>query len=146
MQLSVKLLLSIMAAFIILDQVKYSKAMAIPETRHESGATGAQTSTASAERRSVRHIVRTKRETNDSPLDFITSHMPCDMDMRNRGRLMRNLPNHCIWTYNNRYASEKLFRMYKSYQLEAFFFGQYYERFKRFEIDPHIYDYDVEHD
>ncbi|KAH8348730.1 hypothetical protein KR084_010312 [Drosophila pseudotakahashii] len=77
------------------------------------------------------------------PLDFHSKHTPCDMDSRGRQSYVHAFPNHCIWVYNNRYLSEGHFRIYKTYQLEAFFFGQYYERLKRYEFEPHIYDYNM---
>ncbi|XP_030370067.1 uncharacterized protein LOC115620787 [Scaptodrosophila lebanonensis] len=88
------------------------------------------------------HVVRIKRQ-NDvlMPFDFQTKHMPCDFDIRGRIRLIEYMPNHCIWMWNNKYTHEGFFRYYKYYQLEAFFFGQYYERLKRFEVDPHSFDY-----
>ncbi|KAM8711222.1 hypothetical protein ACLKA7_000372 [Drosophila subpalustris] len=90
----------------------------------------------------VTHIVRKKRETEvDMPYDFHTMHMPCDLDAPNRAHIIFYFPNHCIWVANNRYAHEGFFRVYKLYQLEAHFFGQYYERLKRYEIDPHFFEY-----
>ncbi|KAL7736051.1 hypothetical protein ACLKA6_003789 [Drosophila palustris] len=88
------------------------------------------------------HIVRKKRETEVvMPFDFNTMHLPCDLDQNGRGPIIETFPNHCVWVWNNRYVHEGFFRVYKTYQLEAFFFGQYYERLKRFEIDPHTWDY-----
>ncbi|XP_034478833.1 uncharacterized protein LOC117785055 [Drosophila innubila] len=88
------------------------------------------------------HILRKKRETEVvMPFDFNTMHLPCDLDQQGRGSIIESFPNHCVWVWNNRYAHEGFYRVYKTYQLEAFFFGQYYERLKRFEIDPHTWDY-----
>ncbi|XP_032599149.2 uncharacterized protein LOC6557403 [Drosophila grimshawi] len=90
----------------------------------------------------VAHIIRKKRETEMTlPFDFNTMHLPCDLDQSGRAQIVSSFPNHCIWVWNNKYAHEGTFRVYKTYQLEAFFFGQYYERLKRFEIDPHTWDY-----
>lgn len=91
----------------------------------------------------VTHIIRRKRaETEPTlPFDFPTTHMPCDLDQNGRAQVIDSFPNHCIWVWNNKYASAGFFRVFKTYQLEAFFFGQYYERLKRFEIDPHTWDY-----
>ncbi|ALC42284.1 CG30270, partial [Drosophila busckii] len=76
------------------------------------------------------------------PFDFNTKHLPCDLDFSGRDSAIDSYPNHCIWVWNNRYTHEGWYRVYKTYQLEAFFFGQYYERLKRYEIDPHTWDYD----
>nr|XP_016929242.1 uncharacterized protein LOC108009424 [Drosophila suzukii] len=92
----------------------------------------------------IRHIQRSPRvPVPEMPLDFQTKHAPCDMDSRGRQSYIHAFPNHCIWAYNNRYLSEGHFRIYKTYQLEAFFFGQYYERLKRYEFEPHVYDYNM---
>ncbi|XP_017837403.1 uncharacterized protein LOC108596309 isoform X2 [Drosophila busckii] len=92
--------------------------------------------------RAVRHIVRHSRDTKSSvPFDFNTRHLPCDFDQNGRHKALDSYPNHCVWIWNNRYSNEKMYRFYKTYQLEAFFFGQYYERLKRFEVDPHSWDY-----
>ncbi|XP_034654559.1 uncharacterized protein LOC117892431 [Drosophila subobscura] len=97
---------------------------------------------------SIKHLVRTNSSNSTnatteeaSPLDFNTSHLPCDLDSGGRESVVWAFPNHCIWAYNNKYNSEKAFKIYKIFQLEAFFFGQYYERLKRFEMDPHVWDY-----
>ncbi|TDG39295.1 hypothetical protein AWZ03_014284 [Drosophila navojoa] len=91
----------------------------------------------------IRHIVRRKRAEKEPtlPFEFPTTHMPCDLDQNGRAQVVDAFPNHCIWVWNHKYASEDFFRVFKTYQLEAFFFGQYYERLKRFEIDPHSWDY-----
>lgn len=89
----------------------------------------------------IRHISRTAR-TATMPTGEHTTHLPCDMDLRGGNSYMFAFPNHCIWAYNNRYKSEGHFRIYKTYQLEAFFFGQYHERLSRYEMEPHNYDYD----
>ncbi|XP_017054094.1 uncharacterized protein LOC108096750 isoform X2 [Drosophila ficusphila] len=91
----------------------------------------------------VIHIKRTAREIPEMPMDLHGKHMPCDMDSRGRMSYVFAFPNHCIWAYNNRYVSEGHFRIYKTYQLEGFFFGQYYERLKRYEFEPHTYDYNM---
>ncbi|BFG06408.1 uncharacterized protein DMAD_04923 [Drosophila madeirensis] len=88
------------------------------------------------------HHRRILRKVIDIPviaLDYETTHKPCDMDMRGIRRYIPAFPNQCIWSYNNRYTTEGYYRVYKMYQLEAFFFGQYYERLKRYETEPHNY-------
>ncbi|KAH8254135.1 hypothetical protein KR032_008646, partial [Drosophila birchii] len=77
------------------------------------------------------------------PMDFQTKHLPCDMDQRGGKSYMSAFPRQCIWAYNNRYRSADSYRIYKTYQLEAFFFGQYHERLKRYELQPHNYDYNA---
>ena len=89
------------------------------------------------------HILRTKRETEViMPFDFYTMHLPCDYDQQGKSGVLDSFPAHCLWIYKNRFSNEGFYRVFKSYQLEGFFFGQYYERMKRFEIDPHTWDYD----
>ncbi|XP_033250616.1 uncharacterized protein LOC117189606 isoform X2 [Drosophila miranda] len=86
----------------------------------------------------VKHIRRSKRSTRiNLPFDFHTKHLPCDMDMGLQ--LISHLNSFCIWAYNNKYAHEGTWRVWQMYKLEGFFFGQYYERLKRYEIDPHGY-------
>ncbi|XP_030572976.1 uncharacterized protein LOC115771416 [Drosophila novamexicana] len=91
----------------------------------------------------VTNIVRRKRaETEPTlPFDFHTMHLPCDLDQNGRAQVVDAFPNHCIWVWNNKFVHEGFYRVFKTYQLEGFFFGQYYERLKRFEIDPHSWDY-----
>lgn len=91
----------------------------------------------------LRHIKRQADKIPSMPMDLQTKHSPCDMDSRGATSYVFAFPNHCIWSYNNRYMSEGHYRVYKTYQLEAFFFGQYHERIKRYEIDPHTYDYKI---
>ncbi|XP_043644828.1 uncharacterized protein LOC122614331 [Drosophila teissieri] len=90
-----------------------------------------------------KHIRRAAEGMPEMPMDLHTKHMPCDMDSRGRESFMYAFPNHCIWAFNNRYLSEGHYRVYKTYQLEGFFFGQYYERLKRYEFEPHTYDYNM---
>nr|XP_017024444.1 uncharacterized protein LOC108076214 isoform X2 [Drosophila kikkawai] len=87
------------------------------------------------------HISRSKRAIPSIPMDFHTKHLPCDMDLRGGQSYMSAFPNQCVWAYNNRYRSEDNYAIYKTYQLESFFFGQYHERLKRYEVEPHSYDY-----
>ncbi|XP_033153865.1 uncharacterized protein LOC117136872 [Drosophila mauritiana] len=89
------------------------------------------------------HIKRGGGGLPEMPMDLNTMHAPCDMDTRGRQSYIFAFPNHCIWAFNNRYMSEGHFRIYKTYQLEGFFFGQYYERLKRYEFEPHSYDYNM---
>ncbi|XP_060657665.1 uncharacterized protein LOC132792352 [Drosophila nasuta] len=88
------------------------------------------------------HILRKKRETEPvMPFDYDTMHLGCDMDQGGLINIIAAFPNHCIWVWNNRFVHEGYYRVFKTYQLEAFFFGQYYERLRRFEVDPHTWDY-----
>nr|XP_016929238.1 uncharacterized protein LOC108009421 isoform X2 [Drosophila suzukii] len=88
----------------------------------------------------IRHIIREKRDAT-VPFDFQTSHLPCDVDLGAVQKIVTVLPNNCVWAFNNRFVSEEHYRIYKTYQLEAFMFGQYHERLRRFEMDPHTWDY-----
>jgi len=88
----------------------------------------------------IRNIVREKRDAT-VPFDFQTSHLPCDVDLGAVQKIVTVLPNNCVWAFNNRFVSEEHYRIYKTYQLEAFMFGQYHERLRRFEMDPHTWDY-----
>ncbi|XP_068146975.1 uncharacterized protein [Drosophila tropicalis] len=92
----------------------------------------------------LKHVVRRREMAPDMPFSLHVNHLPCDLDSFLRTKLLRYFPNHCIWIYNNRYTHEGFYRVYKIYQLEAFLFGQYYERLKRYEIDPHAFDYSSE--
>ncbi|XP_004444265.2 uncharacterized protein [Drosophila pseudoobscura] len=84
----------------------------------------------------VKHIRRAKREFFvDTPFDFHTMHLFCDIDMLGRHRLIWFFPNHCIWVWNNKYAHEGFYRLYKMYQLEAFFFGQWNVRLFQYELE-----------
>ncbi|XP_060657666.1 uncharacterized protein LOC132792353 [Drosophila nasuta] len=88
------------------------------------------------------HIVRKTREAEvNLAVDFNTMHQHCDLDQNRVSVIIDMLMNHCIEIYNKRYESEGYYRLYKTFQLEAFFFGQYYERIKRFEVNPHSWDY-----
>lgn len=89
------------------------------------------------------HIKRDGGGIPEMPMDLHMMHAPCDMDTRGTQSYIFAFPNHCIWAFNNRYMSEGHFRIYKTYQLEGFFFGQYYERLKRYEFEPHSYDYNM---
>ncbi|XP_002138329.3 uncharacterized protein [Drosophila pseudoobscura] len=88
----------------------------------------------------VKHIRRSKRSTlMDIPFDFNTKHLPCDVDVGNAVSIVDNFESHCVWAYNNKHAHEGTWRVWQIYKLEGFFFGQYHERLKRYEIDPHGY-------
>ncbi|XP_016953088.2 uncharacterized protein LOC108026615 [Drosophila biarmipes] len=90
----------------------------------------------------IRHIKRDKRELLVTmPFDQHTMHLPCDLDQRGRHKIISLMPNHCIWVWNNKFSHVGFYRVFKIYQLEGFFFGQYYERLKRYEIDPHSWGY-----
>ncbi|XP_034654557.1 uncharacterized protein LOC117892428 [Drosophila subobscura] len=88
----------------------------------------------------VKHIRRRKRETLvDIPFDFHTKHLSCDVDATSIDYFVDSLYGSCIWAFNNRFAHEGFWRVWQIYRLEAFMFGQYHERMKRYEIDPHGY-------
>ncbi|XP_037713365.1 uncharacterized protein LOC119549389 [Drosophila subpulchrella] len=90
----------------------------------------------------IKHIKRDKRELLVTmPFDQHTMHLPCDLDQRGRHNIVSLMPNHCIWVWNNKFSHVGFYRVFKIYQLEGFFFGQYYERLKRYEIDPHTWGY-----
>ncbi|XP_016929240.3 uncharacterized protein [Drosophila suzukii] len=90
----------------------------------------------------IKHIKRDKRELLVTmPFDQHTMHLPCDLDQRGRHKIIPLMPNHCIWVWNNKFSHVGFYRVFKIYQLEGFFFGQYYERLKRYEIDPHTWGY-----
>ncbi|XP_022234156.2 uncharacterized protein LOC111082278 [Drosophila obscura] len=92
----------------------------------------------------VKHIVRKKRTAMevDAPYDLHTTHMFCDFDERGRHRIVLFFPNHCIWVWNNKYAHEGFYHLFKLYQTEAFFFGQYNERLKQYETVAHVWTAD----
>ncbi|BFG06410.1 uncharacterized protein DMAD_04925 [Drosophila madeirensis] len=88
----------------------------------------------------VKHIRRRKRETLvNIPFDFHTKHLSCDVDATSIDYFVDSLYGSCIWAFNNRFAHEGFWRVWQIYRLEAFMFGQYHERMKRYEIDPHGY-------
>lgn len=91
----------------------------------------------------IQHI-RRKREAAEQevtmPFNYNTLHLPCEFDIEGTSHI-GHAPNHCIWIWNNKYSHEGFFRVYKTYSLESFFFGQYIERLKRFESDAHNWDY-----
>ncbi|XP_062135256.1 uncharacterized protein LOC133844974 isoform X1 [Drosophila sulfurigaster albostrigata] len=91
---------------------------------------------------SISHKARREDDSRnyiEMPMEFDTLHMPCDMDSLKLEVLMPYMPNHCIWLYNQRYQDENFYRYFKLAQLESFFFGQYFERYRRFEVDQHIF-------
>lgn len=91
----------------------------------------------------VTHILRTKRADEvKMPYDANVWHMFCDVDDNGRSTSIDYMPDHCQYLWKYRYASEEYYKAYKTYQTEAFFFGQYFERLRRFELDPHSFDYD----
>ncbi|KAH8372315.1 hypothetical protein KR093_011014, partial [Drosophila rubida] len=94
-------------------------------------------------RNSLSHILREKRAAPEIILavNFHMMHQHCDLDQNRVEATIDNLLSHCIEVYNKRYMNEGHYRLYKYFQLEAFFFGQYYERMKRFETNPHTWDY-----
>ncbi|EDW38364.1 GL12052 [Drosophila persimilis] len=67
--------------------------------------------------------------------------MHCDMDQAGTNKVMKFFPFNCVWIANNRHQHEGWWRIYMQALMEAFFFGQYYERLRRFELDPHSFDY-----
>lgn len=87
----------------------------------------------------VKHIVRQKREIEPTlPFSFFTLHWPCMFDLRYT-HLMQHLKNPCVWIYYNRFVHEGYYRVYKTYQIESFFFGQYAMRIYRVELNPGIW-------
>ncbi|SPP72835.1 Y' element ATP-dependent helicase YJL225C-like [Drosophila guanche] len=96
--------------------------------------------TAQSSRSTIKHIRRRKRETLvDIPFDFHTKHLSCDVDVKSIDYFVDSLYGSCIWAFNNRFAHEGFWRVWQIFRLEAFMFGQYHERMKRYEIDPHGY-------
>ncbi|XP_022227596.2 uncharacterized protein LOC111077569 isoform X1 [Drosophila obscura] len=88
----------------------------------------------------IKHIRRRKRETRvDIPFDFHTKHLFCDVDVQNVHHIIDNMYSVCNWAYNGRWSHEGFWRVWQIYRLEAFMFGQYAERLKRYELDPHGY-------
>ncbi|XP_041448718.1 uncharacterized protein LOC111075863 [Drosophila obscura] len=89
-------------------------------------------------------IKRIKRARTDLPkvkLSFDDTHLPCDYDVSGSFKFMDDFPKFCRDSYQQRFMSEAEYRMYMLYQTEGFFFGQYYERYHRFEVDVHTFDY-----
>ncbi|XP_034479816.1 uncharacterized protein LOC117785721 [Drosophila innubila] len=143
MQFPQKLLLPMTGAFIALSCMQISCGRALPDPKQslqirESSLpeikTNSKETLAINSNKNRRHIVRTAVK---MPFEFETIHVPCDLDALKLELILPNLPNHCIWLYNNRYVDEFFYRGFKLIQLESFFFGQYYERLKRYEMDPH---------
>ncbi|BFG06328.1 uncharacterized protein DMAD_04857 [Drosophila madeirensis] len=89
----------------------------------------------------VRHIRRKRELYVDTPYDFHTTHLFCDMDIRNRHLLIWFFPNHCIWVWNNKYVHEGFYRLYKTYQFEGFIFGQYNIRLFQWEFENFQFGY-----
>ncbi|XP_034651391.1 uncharacterized protein LOC117890566 [Drosophila subobscura] len=89
----------------------------------------------------VRHIRRKRELYLDTPYDFHTTHLFCDMDIRNRHLLIWFFPNHCIWVWNNKYVHEGFYRLYKTYQYEGFIFGQYNIRLFQWEFENFQFGY-----
>ncbi|TDG48339.1 hypothetical protein AWZ03_005294 [Drosophila navojoa] len=115
----------------------------VGELQSSDGFTAATTPAAEAATLPMDHI-RRRREMMSCQIalaDVNVLHMPCDMDLPNLPKYIETLPNQCICAYNTRFQSEQDYRNFKILQLESFFFGQYAERFKRFELDPHQFDY-----
>lgn len=91
----------------------------------------------------VTHILRTKRsEDINLPYESNIWHMFCDIDDNGRSISIDYFPAHCKYLWQYRFVNEDYYKAYKTYQVEAFFFGQYFERLRRFELDPHSFDYD----
>ncbi|XP_022234152.2 uncharacterized protein LOC111082275 [Drosophila obscura] len=89
-----------------------------------------QPATADAQR-----IVRKKREMKvETAYDFHTTHLFCDFDDRGRHQWIWFMPNHCIWVWNNKYSHEGFYRLFKTYQMEGFHYGQWYECQTRLEL------------
>ncbi|KAH8252838.1 hypothetical protein KR032_002068 [Drosophila birchii] len=74
------------------------------------------------------------------PFNFFTLHTPCDMDIP--FAQITGMPEHCKWLYNNRFQSIRYYKAYQLLRTEAFFFGQYHQRLRRYETDPHVFTYD----
>ncbi|XP_020802575.1 uncharacterized protein LOC110179384 isoform X2 [Drosophila serrata] len=91
----------------------------------------------------VKHIRRKRGPTTlaevTMPFNFVTLHMPCEMDLP--FNQITRMPAHCQWLYNNRYNSESFYRAYMLMKAEAFFFGQYHERLRRYELDARVFSY-----
>ncbi|XP_064543255.1 uncharacterized protein LOC135431848 isoform X1 [Drosophila montana] len=104
---------------------------------------GSDTYTASDTDAATLEHVQRRRQVQCPPeiTDFHIIHLPCDLDIPDISKYIDTLPNQCICAYNARYNSEQDYRNFMILQLEGFFFGQYSERFKRFEVDPHEFDY-----
>lgn len=96
------------------------------------------------EKKNIIQHIRRKRAAPDvevkMPFTYNTLHTTCDFDIEGNSHIAY-APNHCIWIWNNKYAHEGFFRVYKTYSVESFFFGQFSERLRRFEVDVHNFDY-----
>ncbi|XP_017866908.1 PREDICTED: uncharacterized protein LOC108616312 isoform X1 [Drosophila arizonae] len=152
MQFPIKILLTMAGALIALNSLPSSRARSITLTLTDSvrdpkssdGFT-AVTTALEAATLPMDHIRRPRQlmSCQIALADVNVLHMPCDMDLPNLPKYIETLPNQCICAYNTRFHSEQDYRNFKILQLESFFFGQYAERLKRFELDPHQFDYRV---
>lgn len=114
----------------------------VTELASSDGFEAAVTRTVEAAAVSMDHVQRRREVSCQTDFtDFNVLHMPCDVDLPNLSKYIETLPNQCICAYNTRFQSAEEYRTFKILQLESFFFGQYSERFKRFEMDPHQFDY-----
>ncbi|XP_020808044.1 uncharacterized protein LOC110183990 [Drosophila serrata] len=103
----------------------------------------------------IRHIARKKRITETgkenenekeqekedeiSPEELLRLHTPCDMDLAKVND--HDIPPNCRSAHDSRFDSKQNFKVFRLYQIEAFMFGQHYERFRRFETEQHTFDY-----
>ncbi|KAH8234258.1 hypothetical protein KR038_004890 [Drosophila bunnanda] len=74
------------------------------------------------------------------PFNFDTLHLPCELDIPYNH--IARMPVHCMWLINNRFQSQSFYRNYMLMRAESFFFGQYYERLRRYELIPHAFAFD----
>ncbi|XP_046865900.1 uncharacterized protein LOC6640608 isoform X1 [Drosophila willistoni] len=112
-----------------------------------SSSSSLSSSSSSSSSLMLQHVRRrAKREMEpDMPFDFQTKHLSCDLDQKGISQYIDGYPNHCIWVWNNRYVHEGFYRVYKTYQLEAFTFGQFFDRMNRYELETHSWDYSSVH-
>ncbi|XP_022227597.2 uncharacterized protein LOC111077569 isoform X2 [Drosophila obscura] len=124
------------------EQKKNSTALSLADGTATLVSVSVSVSASPSSPSSVQHIRRKKREVLvDIPFDFFTNHMHCDFDQTGTYKILDFFPFTCIWLQNNRHFHEGWWRIYMQGMMEAFFFGQYYERLRRFELDPHTFDY-----
>ncbi|XP_023178241.2 uncharacterized protein LOC111604414 [Drosophila hydei] len=144
MQFPLDILLPIAGAFIVLNRLPscWARSITAPPSDSVTELASSDGLRLEAATVSMDHVQRRREVSCQTDFtDFNVLHMPCDVDLPNLSKYIETLPNQCICAYNTRFHSAEEYRTFKILQLESFFFGQYSERFKRFEMDPHQFDY-----
>ncbi|XP_030388541.1 uncharacterized protein LOC115634781 [Scaptodrosophila lebanonensis] len=91
-----------------------------------------------------RKAVKTAKESRSTIPETVENlkelHAPCEFDLLIKTSI-DFFPSLCKAVHDHRFVDEAWYRMFRTYDTEAFVFDQFYERLTRYEVDSLVYEY-----